>query len=384
MLWRHVRKKAGLATSDDRFVAIAPADCHWRDEVAPVKLTVGGQCDADLQRRRYQRIGGPLSSFRRHRNEILPVYIICHIVGEATARMHDHSEVKVPEHHGCASYRREGNLRILAKKVRVVTRSNFVQAGWSDNPRKATQQGCSFRDEPEYIRRIWSEALRSLYFAQKDVEAYIALAEETGVAAQDCHAIAALLIPLRKPGDALAWVERGIDLDKKTPRGSMAGHNLAKLKRELLTKLGRGKEALDASWADFCELPSKYTYDDLMKFVPKTERTRWHLKAIEAAKRADLHSLDRSCCWKPKETGSARRPRAPDQGSGTGKFEPLHHRTRRQETRQGPPRPRGPSVARTGDADCQRQEEQVLRSRAFRTSRAPSAISNARGWPPSG
>ena len=71
----------------------------------------------------------------------------------------------------------------------------------------------------------------------------------------------------------------------------MAGHDLAQLKRDLLTKLGRGKEALDAAWADFREHPSKYTYDDLMKFVPKAERRRWHEKAIEAAKGADLHSL---------------------------------------------------------------------------------------------
>jgi uncharacterized Zn finger protein len=71
----------------------------------------------------------------------------------------------------------------------------------------------------------------------------------------------------------------------------MAAHDLAKLKRELLTKLGRGNEALDAAWADYREHPSKHTYDDLMKFVPKAERSTWHHKAIEAATGADLHSL---------------------------------------------------------------------------------------------
>jgi hypothetical protein len=88
-----------------------------------------------------------------------------------------------------------------------------------------------------------------------------------------------------------AWVDRGIALDKKTPRGSMAGYNLAKLKRELLKKLGREKEALNAAWAEFREFPNKYTYDDLMRFVPKAERASWHVKAIEAAKRAGLYSL---------------------------------------------------------------------------------------------
>ena len=50
--------------------------------------------------------------------------------------------------------------------------------------------------------------------------------------------------PCFSPGEtveALAWVERGIDLDKKASRGSMAGYGLAKLKRELLTKLGAGR-----------------------------------------------------------------------------------------------------------------------------------------------
>jgi hypothetical protein len=161
-----------------------------------------------------------------------------------------------------------------------------------DSAAKATAKtDGSFRDRPEYIRRRWGEVLRTLYVAQKDVEAYVALAEETGLAAQDCYAIATLLVTRRKPEEAFAWVKRGVDLDKKAPHGSMAGHDLAKLKRELLTKLGRGKEALDAAWADYREHPSKHTYDDLMKFVPKAERTRWHLKAIEATKGTDLPSL---------------------------------------------------------------------------------------------
>ena len=69
----------------------------------------------------------------------------------------------------------------------------------------------------------------------------------------------------------------------------MAGHDLARLKRELLIKLGRGSEALEAAWADYCSQPSKYSYDDLMKFVPKAERKVWHEKAIAAAQTANLH-----------------------------------------------------------------------------------------------
>ncbi len=148
--------------------------------------------------------------------------------------------------------------------------------------------GESLRSNPEYARRRWGETLRTLYLAQKNVQAYVALAEETGLSAQDCHALATMLLARRKPEDALAWVERGIAIDEKTPHGSMAGHDLAQLKRELLTKLGRGHEALEAAWAAYREHPNQYTYDDLMKFVPKPERSVWHEKAIDAARGADL------------------------------------------------------------------------------------------------
>jgi uncharacterized Zn finger protein len=70
----------------------------------------------------------------------------------------------------------------------------------------------------------------------------------------------------------------------------VAGYELATLKRELLSKLGRGNEALAEAWVEYRAHPSKYAYDDLMKFVPEAERTEWHEKAIAEAKTADLHS----------------------------------------------------------------------------------------------
>jgi uncharacterized Zn finger protein len=155
---------------------------------------------------------------------------------------------------------------------------------------KAAPEG-ALRDRSEYARRRWGEALRTLYLEQKNVAAYVSLAEETGLTAQDCHAVAALLVTRRRPEEALAWVERGIDLDRRTPHGSMAGYDLAQLQRTLLTRLGRRDEALEAAWADYREYPSRDTYEDLMKFVSKAERSKWHEKAIAAAKGAELDSL---------------------------------------------------------------------------------------------
>ena len=154
-----------------------------------------------------------------------------------------------------------------------------------------SKTGGSHTDRPEYVRRRWGDALRTLYATQKDVSAYVALAEETGLTAQDCHVIATLIAGRRKPEEALVWVDQGIDLDKKMRFGSMAGFNLARLRRELLTRLGRGTEALSAAWVDFQEHPSIYSYNELMKFVPETERAVWHEKAIEAATGADLRSV---------------------------------------------------------------------------------------------
>jgi len=144
-------------------------------------------------------------------------------------------------------------------------------------------------DPSNWTYRRAAEILRAIYCAQGDIQAYIALAKQTGLKPEDCLAVAKLLAA-RKPDEALDWVERGRALDREKQCRSTAGYDLDRLYRELLTRLGRQNEALAAAWAEFRGHPSKYTYDDLMKFVPKAERREWHEKALNAAKGADLHS----------------------------------------------------------------------------------------------
>ncbi len=147
------------------------------------------------------------------------------------------------------------------------------------------------RRDPAYLLRRWGEILRTIYTRQRDVRAYVALCEQTQLSAQDCLAVATMLKTRRKWDETLAWVDRGLALEKKHPHGSMAGHDLVTLKRELLTKLGRHRDAIEDAWAAFREEPSTFSYDDLMRFVPKAERAAWHAKAMDTAERADLGSL---------------------------------------------------------------------------------------------
>jgi uncharacterized Zn finger protein len=147
------------------------------------------------------------------------------------------------------------------------------------------------RDSSEQVRRGWGEILRAIYAQQRDARAYVALCEQTALSAPDCLVLATVHKARRKPEEALAWVERGLLLQKEHPYESMAGGDLAKLKRELLTKLGRNNEALEAAWAEFQESPDRYTYQELMRFVPKVERAIWHKKALDAAERGKLGCL---------------------------------------------------------------------------------------------
>jgi len=146
-------------------------------------------------------------------------------------------------------------------------------------------------DGTEHEQRRWGEVLRAIYAQQRDVRAYVTLCEHTALSSRDCLTIATMQKARRRHEDALAWVERGLSLHRERPHESMAGHDLSKLKRELLAKLGRSDEALKAAWTEFQDSPNKYSYEELMRFVPNAERALWHTKAIDAAERGNLGSL---------------------------------------------------------------------------------------------
>jgi hypothetical protein len=186
----------------------------------------------------------------------------------------------------CYQLEREA-AKVLTKKGLSALASQVRARYDAADPAKARGDGGS----SGYRRRYWGQALKTLYAAQRNVDAYVSLCEETELVPPDCEILAGIIQSRRKPDQALAWVERGLELQKHMPGGQGASYKLADMKRALLTKLGRGSEAFASAWSEFEKYPSRLAYDQLMKYAPKAERAAWHDKAMDASAQADLNSI---------------------------------------------------------------------------------------------
>ncbi len=51
-----------------------------------------------------------------------------------------------------------------------------------------------------------------------------------------------------------------------------------------MDRVGGAKQppGAEEAWAEFREHPSTFSYEELMRFVPKAERAAWHAKAMDA------------------------------------------------------------------------------------------------------
>ncbi|RPI21979.1 MAG: hypothetical protein EHM61_23435 [Acidobacteria bacterium] len=143
----------------------------------------------------------------------------------------------------------------------------------------------------EWPRRRWTRALRALFRAQRNLDAYLALAEKTGLTAEDCLVIGTELTPEAQPEVALSWVERGIEIGSRSSKYSSERYRLTRTRWDLLVRLGRRGEALEAVWSEYRQSPGWPGYQELIKYVPESEREIWHERAIDAAKGTELRSL---------------------------------------------------------------------------------------------
>lgn len=144
--------------------------------------------------------------------------------------------------------------------------------------------------DPEGARRRRGEILRKILVQRGDVEAYVALCEDSEFEPDDHLALATLLRSKRRPAEALEWVDRGLAVVTKWRSMGSVGSDLVKLRRELLAKVGRGAEAVADAWKAYCSHVSQFTYGELMQLVPRADHAAWHTKAMDTAR--ELADLD--------------------------------------------------------------------------------------------
>jgi tetratricopeptide (TPR) repeat protein len=137
--------------------------------------------------------------------------------------------------------------------------------------------------EQSYLFQSLGDVLKAICSRRDDLDGYLALCQRTGTMPADCDALAALCERRDDLPKALAWIEQGIDLEESRHWNHGITRDLAKRRRDLLLRLGRGAEALEDAWSGFQRNPSPYTYEELMRFVSKPDRAEWHARAMDTA-----------------------------------------------------------------------------------------------------
>jgi len=135
-----------------------------------------------------------------------------------------------------------------------------------------------------------ADILKAIYAARKKSEEYISLCEKIGITPKDCEAIAHIYRAEKRYEQALYFAGKGLDLEKEGGWPNHSGFELSDLKRELLSVLGRRGEALQTAWQEFVQSPSEYSYEELLKYVPKKDKESWRSKAVAVAQKESLDS----------------------------------------------------------------------------------------------
>jgi hypothetical protein len=145
------------------------------------------------------------------------------------------------------------------------------------------------RPQSDFHLNHWGQMLKAIYVQQRNIPICLEVASQIGLTQADCEAVATMFQAKRKPQDALSWVERGLEMGMRD-RFETGAARLAEMRRALLAKLGRGEEALQSAWTEFPAHPNRFTYEELLRYVPKAERGPWREKAMAASEKADLAS----------------------------------------------------------------------------------------------
>lgn len=136
--------------------------------------------------------------------------------------------------------------------------------------------------------RLPAMALKEIYESLGDVPAYALMCGTLGLSPRDCERLAEMEKSRKRWAKALEWVEKGIALKPTRNWHNEDSSSLACLKPEILRKLGRKQDALASAWADFQEDPNDLSYAELMRYVPRGEKSAWHERAMAGADKAGL------------------------------------------------------------------------------------------------
>jgi len=167
-----------------------------------------------------------------------------------------------------------------------IIKSRFEEALEKENP----QMPLRIYDFSYDVRKN-AEILGCVYVEKKDISSYIDLSEKIGITPKSCEIIAELHTMKDEYQEALVWIDKGLELEKKSNWPNYSAWGLNAKKRELQAKLGQIHEAFNSAWSEFMKHPSVYTYEEFMKYIYEGESEHWHKKAIEIAKGTSLSAI---------------------------------------------------------------------------------------------
>ena len=173
-------------------------------------------------------------------------------------------------------------------KAELEKRLDTALAPQKDAPRRR------LLDFPWNVRRT-ADALRAVYLARGNLKPYVALCERFIPSPKDCENIATLCKARKRFADALEWIDRGLQAEAAGVRGNEGSYQLRPMRREILAKLGRRKDAFESAWADFAAHPSLFGYDNMMKYVPRNKRSFRHAQALDQASKCGLSGFIEIC-----------------------------------------------------------------------------------------
>jgi hypothetical protein len=163
--------------------------------------------------------------------------------------------------------------------------------------RKAIERYESLRTHPDSLDRSgamaglvwnWTEALKRIYVSRRDPMAYVAVCGDR-LTEDDCLKVAEVYVDKGQDGKALEWVERGIVEHARKTWGNVCTHDLPKLQRQLLVRLGREDEALSSAWRQFVYQVDSWSLSQVLEYAPERERDEWRERCLERADKADIH-----------------------------------------------------------------------------------------------